>query len=341
MMKKRRTWGRRIYIPLLGLALVLYLLLRPVPCFYTTDRLPKVSNPVDAFPENEKIGVMATSKTSPPFHIWLFPPEEDIISKKIMETGVYENEETIFLKSIAALSTSNNSGWAVDIGANVGFHSLHMAALGMKVISFEPSPDTARLLAQSVKSNSFDQGDQAIHIIQAAASEEKGFGRLIRHSSSPGMTILQKDGDSNNLPFGVETVVGEGIPLVRPEDVLSGILQNPQPQNLRLLKIDAEGHELHAFRGVNLNKFPFTYVTFEFFPELLWKAGQTEPLDLLLYLQSFGYNCGTNPLHIQSEEKLMTTEKDYAEWYNTVSVPSHQKNSGYHVNFYCKKSMAR
>ena len=344
-----------------------------------------------------KGAVTMKSKTSPPFHIWLFPPKEDIISKKIYDNGVYEPEETDFTQlasssttTTTTTTTTNNKRrrvlWAVDIGANVGFHTLHMASSGMNVIAFEPSPDTASLLYKSIHENGFntmpssaaaagskgsggDSGGGIVNIIRAAAGESHGLGRLVRHSDSPGMTILQVKDDhkhygsssssSSALPFQVSEIVGDNIEIVRPESVINKIVLNytqehtdgqkqrqrqQQQPVLQLLKVDAEGHELHAFKGVNLRKFPFEFLTFEFFPELLWKAGQTDPLDLLLYVQSVDYQCSTKPtpnLIFSNEDSnagIMKTVDDFRSWYESQALPAYEIATGYHVNIYCHKT---
>lgn len=280
-------------------------------------------------------GVKVASKTRPSFQIWLFPPQEDIISRKIQASGLYEPEETQFIQYVA--SRTSKGGWAVDIGANIGFHSLHMAALGTNVIAFEPSPDTASLLERSIRENNIFDGGGSVQIVRAAAAEVKGFGRLVRHRDSAGMTILQLKGDSSELPFGVEDVIADNIPTVRPEDYLSKIMPKDATKNLQMLKVDAEGHELHAFRGVNLERFPFQFVTFEFFPELLWKAGQTDPVELLIYIQFFRYSCATHPKELEDDVNLLTTLDDFTSWYQSKVVPELNKSSKYHLNLYCRK----
>lgn len=296
-----------------------------------------MENSVDNVKEGLQVErIMVTSKTKPPFKIWLFPPQDDIISKKIEQSGKYEPEETAFIEYVAS-TMHGSGGWAVDIGANIGFHSLHMAALGMKVVGFEPSPDTASLLEQSIKENGFDgTRGGSIQIIQAAAAESSGLGRLVRHHDSPGMTILQRNGDSSSLPFGVEDIIADDIPLVRPEASLANIITKDGTP-LQLLKVDAEGYELHAFRGVNLDRFPFRFVTFEFFPELLWKAGQTDPLDLLNYINSFGYVCAMHPKSLKDEENLLCTPDEFQAWYEGTIVPAYENSSKFHLNIYCLK----
>ncbi len=280
----------------------------------------------------EVSAIMVTSKTNPSFDIWLFP--EDAITTIIQTSGIYEPDETEFIEYVAS---KKGGGWAVDIGANVGFHSLHMAALGMNVIALEPSPDTARLLQRSIQQNGFRRRKGFVKIIQAAAADSPGLGRLVRLRGSAGMTILQRSGDDTALPFGIQDVIADEIPLVRPETSLADIL--PRNPNLQLLKIDAEGHELHAFRGVNLERFPFAFLSFEFFPELLWKAGHTDPLDLLIFIQSLGYVCTTNPSSLRKGENLLSTLEDVKQWYNNTAVPSHKRSPNFHLNFYCTISV--
>jgi len=325
--------------------------------------------------------ILKRTSTKPSFSIWLFPPKKDIISRKIKRQGFYEAEEMEFTDLVVAAiqqsTTQQRNAWAVDIGANIGFHTLHMAANGMNVVAFEPAIDTASLLQKSIEANAFDgQFRPKVHLVRAAAGESNGMGRLVRHPKSPGMTMLLPYNDNNNrdrepLPFGVEAVVGDNIKIVRPEEVLEGILQTTtsssqnndssienNKRKLALLKVDAEGHELHALQGTNLVRFPFDFLAFEFFPELLQKAGGTDPLDLLLYVVSFGYDCATHPSSLlpkvlpehmnttatnnqknnnTNQGILMETEDNFRDWYEGHAVPSYKKNVGYHQNLYCRR----
>jgi hypothetical protein len=358
----------------------------------TTVSTKKQSNEKQQQQQEPQInGVMTRSRTNPPFSIWLYPPEEDTISKHRLAKGVYEPEEIAFTALAAAatgddgVNNNNNnindvdttSLWAVDIGANIGFHALHMASLGMNVIAFEPAPDTANLLQKSIWENDFTVDPDkttvatnlkkkkkgSITLVLAAAGEAPGVGRLVRHSDSAGMTILQRKEEDDedeggkkssvSLPFGVNAVIADNIKIVRPESALAEIIigerqseQQPpnhktgiSPSSLKLLKVDAEGHELHAFRGVNLERSPFQYITFEFFPVMLEKAGQTDPLELLLYIVSFGYHCTTHPHYLKAGENLIKTPEDARAWYETRAVPAVKASSTYHGNIYCHKAI--
>lgn len=60
-------------------------------------------------------------------------------------------------------------------------------------------------------------------------------------------------------------------------------------QKVFLLKIDVEGHELHALKGFNLSRFRPLWITLEYFPMLLRTAG-TAPERLHVYLVKNGYS---------------------------------------------------
>ena len=383
--------------------IILSLLLTRLPNAPTITMQQLPTNSPEVIPLVEG-AVLKTTSTDPSFQIWLYPPKTDIISEKIIQKGLYEPEEIEFadivVATCAATSTGDNNdsaGWAVDIGANIGFHTIYMAAIGMNVIAFEPATDTAGLLQKSIAANGFENGKSnndntyrnhpTVHVVRAAAGERNGFGRLVRHKGSSGMTVLQPysdhDSDDNDkaqehaqngavsnahplLPFGVEMVVGDNIPIVRPEDILQERLpttgttiQKQRNNHLWLVKFDAEGHELHALKGLNLEKFPFSFLAFEFFPELLQRAGGTDPLELLLFVASYGYVCSTKPSSLRlllddnnNNDKatntakqgkgrvasLLETTDDFREWYEKHAAPLHKKYNGYHINLYCKRT---
>ena len=276
------------------------------------------------------------SKKSISFSILLHPEGKDkYITWKIKQKGTYEPEMEEFiaralpLKAKAkALRTQNSTVWAVDIGANIGFHTLHMARRGAHVIAFEPAPDTAALI-QCTASELFGDAEGAITVIEAGASDTESAGKMSRHPASPGMTTF---GDINQS-FPLEELknsAGKGttavglIRLLRAEHVLAehGVPEG-RSDALRLLKVDAEGFELRALRGINLTRFPFQLLTFEFFPEMLRASGDA-PVDLLMFVREAGYDC-------DYERKLPATSSatrdELDAWVSGIKS---------HVNIFCE-----
>lgn len=195
--------------------------------FYTTPVSPRV-------PAQGIDTVLATSRTNPPFHFFAYPRTIDLVTANLIKTGIYEQDSTTALiDAIVCTNINNNNNndnqkpnyITLDLGANIGFHSLHMAACGARVIALEASPDTAWLLTSSARLNQFD--DNTLTVIPRGASNTTSVGRLSRHADSPGMTSFidqpQTVFDKMEAPLQ-GTALDVDIPMVRAQDVLHDLL---------------------------------------------------------------------------------------------------------------------
>jgi FkbM family methyltransferase len=120
---------------------------------------------------------------------------------------------------------------ALDIGANFGVYTVAMAqAVGAqgRVHAFEPTPDTAAALRETVADNDARQ----VRVHQLAVSDQAGTARLSLHAESE-LNALSADGE------GIE------VPTVT-LDELAAAQQWPP---LDFVKIDAEGHEPQVIAG--------------------------------------------------------------------------------------------
>jgi FkbM family methyltransferase len=137
---------------------------------------------------------------------------------------------------LSALVSSGD--WVLDIGANIGHYTMRLSELVGelgRVISFEPVPETFELLAAHACMAPFKN----ITLINAAASESAGISSMdIPRFNETGlnnyyMARLSNDGQ------------GSGLRVLRlPIDAL----QLPHP--IRLVKVDAEGHEMSVLQGM-------------------------------------------------------------------------------------------
>jgi FkbM family methyltransferase len=150
----------------------------------------------------------------------------DVIQGWHSTCNFYERDELDLLSRHISVGASY-----VDIGANVGNHAIFAGKLCNvgRIIAFEPSPDSLRVLRFNIDLNQLS-GIATIHPV--AASDCEG-------------DLLMQAPPSNNLGSArVMQGSGEGAVAARlVDDLLTG-------EAVDFVKIDVEGHELHALRGL-------------------------------------------------------------------------------------------
>jgi FkbM family methyltransferase len=114
---------------------------------------------------------------------------------------------------------------AVDIGANIGLHSLMLSKCGYKVTAYEPDPKHLDWLQQNITLNDCSQ----VTPVQAAVSKEPGeleFVRVLGNTTGSHLAGAKDNpyGDLERFPVKVESI----------KDII---------KDADLLKVDAEGHE--------------------------------------------------------------------------------------------------
>lgn len=317
-----------------------------------------ISSPSSMLPKAGIDNKLVTTSTDPPFYMFVYPEKVDkYISRNIIVTGIYEQTTTELIYKLSPAELMDDDAKqkkhyvAVDLGSNLGYYSLLLAKRGMHVISFEASPDTAWLQRSSAALNglllstpttqSSASNSGSLTIIDRGVTDEPTTGRLSRHSASPGMTSFSTV-DKFDLQRGDNgTALDADIQLVRAKDILNelGITGNNETQKyeqshvLHLLKIDVEGFELKALKGLDLSRHKFRHIVMEYFPEMLRGAG-TDPPEVLLHILSHGYKIyeiGTKgelqKIDIWGNDDAISL-RDWAE------KTEKKAGSGFHINIF-------
>jgi FkbM family methyltransferase len=205
---------------------------------------------------------------------------DQLLAPWLLLDGLWESHATGWLQK-----TLRAGDVMVDVGANIGYFTLLAAAIvgpKGKVVAVEAHPDLFALLRRNVVMN----GHRSLVTLCNAAAWSKP-GRLPFHQrvgyasnsslASAGPSGLQNLGDTEEVTQ-VDAVVLD--------DVLDGL------ERIDVMKIDVEGAEIQAFRGLSrtLEARPAMKIMFEWSPEQIRLMGD-EPGELvdLLAEAGFGY----------------------------------------------------
>lgn len=157
--------------------------------------------------------------------------ENDHVGDKIATQGLYEKEN---LALLLELLSHIPHPVVLDIGANIGNHTLAFATKAFQVHAFEPIPKIHALLQLNVEQNqltnvtvhklalSDTDGQATIHMVSSGNFGASSFDK--RTDNSEAITVSQRRGDT--------------------------LLAELKLDKIDLLKIDVEAHEVFVLRGL-------------------------------------------------------------------------------------------
>lgn len=218
----------------------------------------------------KKIDVLGVS-----FNIVLDPVKNAGVDEEIAKRGFWEKElGSQFIKNIQEGATF------LDIGANIGYHSLFVASLLRgtgKVYSFEPLPHICKQLQKSIELNNFKN----IEICNFGLAEKDGESTLhVRDENTGGSSIL-------DLPEMKKFRVKETEQVILKKlDTFLGVITK-----VDVIKIDVEGYEYEALKGaegVLRNSHPIIFM--EFSPVFYIQESGEKPEKLINFLKDIGYS---------------------------------------------------
>lgn len=182
----------------------------------------------------------------------------DIISESVKKHGAYDFQ---CLEMISKILIRYSNVTTIDIGANIGNHTLLFSKLSDRVYSFEPVPEIFNILKKNIDQNNIKN----VICINSGLSNE----------SIDSTICVQTNGNigQSSLEYDFTDGIREKIHLEKGDDTLSqlGI------DRIDFIKIDVEGHEKKVIEGIkeSLLKFrPIVYMEWEHHKaeDILWSS---------------------------------------------------------------------
>jgi FkbM family methyltransferase len=156
---------------------------------------------------------------------------DDELTKRILSPRGYEPDLSWFLKKYLI---QLEDPICVDVGANIGVHTILMSRYSQKIYSFEPIPFIFEILEKNIHSNAL----QNVEPMNKGLSNEscKSTIYLNLDGNLGGSSIEHESSNSSHVD----------ISLVRGDDLFSS---KDIPQ-IDFIKIDVEGHEAKVCTGL-------------------------------------------------------------------------------------------
>lgn len=202
----------------------------------------------------------------------LFCLAGDHIGDQISINGLYERDilDSLFQQTFLSMKSDFSKGTCIDVGANIGNHTLYFSGIFERVISFEPNP----IFCSIIRANAEINRANNIDLFDVGLSDSDKYLDYIFLKDALGSSHFT---DVNQAGSSMQLRVRRG------DDVISGI----NPACISLIKIDVEGHEVSALTGLRSTiEKHFPIILYESHPEK--NAAEAENLQLLI--RSFGYN---------------------------------------------------
>jgi FkbM family methyltransferase len=219
---------------------------------------------------------------------------DQYIGSAILEQHVYEPHVT------ATLQRELHSDHVfLDVGANVGWFSLLAARIlrNGKVVAVEPNPRNVQLIYASLSRNELHN----VFVYPFAATETNQ------------MFDMEAVG-SNGF---VTSSIGSSLSRTYVQGVSLGMLLEPEPR-LDVIKMDIEGHELLAMRGMGaLLTRHHPIILTEFHPKAMQDNFQLDPEEYLSELANHGYQMSI--IELSGDETTPMASKEILHYWRRLN----------------------
>ncbi|MEZ4937996.1 MAG: FkbM family methyltransferase [Crocinitomicaceae bacterium] len=210
---------------------------------------------------------------------------DDWIQENLFFLGKYEEAELKVIQNIL-----KEGDTFIDVGANIGLFSLvasrHVGITG-KVISFEPFPENFNHLEKHLQLNQIKN----VQAENKAVGDEIGQIHLYHNPDDKNLGMVSTTASENSQKIDVELITLDHY-----------FQQNPNP-SIQMIKIDIEGHEYPALRGMQATLEKYKPVLLV---EIIEQEDQSNEQNILQFLSDLGYE----KFFIDDEGELQSCPKN-------------------------------
>jgi len=154
---------------------------------------------------------------------------QDLIGRSINLDGVFERRELDLLFSfLGPVLNDIAPGTCLDVGANIGNHTLYFSSRFANVVAFEPNPEVFQLLSFNVR------GLETVSVQSVALGDGTHEALLREVDGNLGASSLKHQGLGSTVPVSVRRM--DDFSYEKP---------------VSFIKIDTEGFEAEVLRGAD------------------------------------------------------------------------------------------
>lgn len=215
----------------------------------------------------------------------VFIDKSDVGVSSALAFGIHDPFEIeLFRKSI------DKGMKVVDVGANIGYYTV-IAGVRVgdsgQVFAYEPEEKNFNLLQRNISENKLS----CVKTFKMGLSDKVGIQPMYVSDTHSGIHSFANNRNSSNT-VQIET------------DTLDHSLRQSGVQSVDIIKIDIEGAEIMALKGMQeiIKNSTNLKIFIEIYPQAIERLGYA-PTELLTTLDSFGFS-----LHVLDEERKNTTE---------------------------------
>jgi len=161
------------------------------------------------------------------------------IDANVFFYGAFEKPLLFFLRdTLNALITETPKTIFMDIGANVGHHSIFLSKFASQVLAFEPYPKVNMQFKQQIAHNNISN----IQIFETGLSDRRET-----------LNYYAPTGNNEGIGSFDESSIGKGNTSYGKLELQEGdqVIESDSWKNIKLIKIDVEGFEKKVIKGLS------------------------------------------------------------------------------------------